>query len=98
VHHAIGTHALFPDSVTERGTKHLKTLIAAKERGERAIMVYITQRQDVLTFGPAYAIDKNYAKTFEEAYQKGVEMYAYKCHVHLQGLTLQGPVPLQLGM
>lgn len=42
-----GNFALFPDTVTIRGQKHLKTLMAVKAAGMRAVMLYIIQRSDV---------------------------------------------------
>ncbi len=36
----------FPDSVTERGTKHLQELINAKKDGFRAALLFVVQRAD----------------------------------------------------
>ena len=52
-----GNYALFPDTVTIRGRKHLKTLIEVKQEGIRAVMLYIIQRIDVDIFAPAKEID-----------------------------------------
>ncbi len=38
--------AEFPDSVTKRGTKHLRELANAVEAGARAVMFYVVQRGD----------------------------------------------------
>ena len=48
--------ALFPDAVTERGRKHLHTLIRIKAAGMRAVMLYVVQRTDVSRFSPARKI------------------------------------------
>ena len=69
-----GDYALFPDAVTTRGQKHLKTLIEVKKKGIRAVMLYVIQRSDVGVFAPAKAIDPNYAEMLKEAYNKGVEI------------------------
>ena len=42
--------AEFPDAVTARGTKHLGELANQVEAGDRAVMYYITQRDDCDTF------------------------------------------------
>lgn len=76
-----GSTALFPDSVTERGTKHLRELMTVVKNGKRAVMLYIAQRSDVTSFAPAKEIDPLYAKTLWEAVEHGVEIYAYNCLV-----------------
>jgi len=73
--------SLFPDSVTERGTKHLHELMEIAAQGKRAVMLFIAQRGDVDTFAPAATVDPIYAKTLREAQQKGVEILAYNCDV-----------------
>jgi len=73
--------ALFPDSITERGTKHLHELMEMVKEGHRAVMLYIAQRSDVTSFSPAKDIDPVYTKTLQEAVAKGVEIYAYSCRV-----------------
>jgi sugar fermentation stimulation protein A len=70
-----GDFALFPDAVTSRGQKHLKTLIEIVEKGQRAAMIYVIQRTDIYKFAPAYKIDPIYAKRYYEAKNTGVEIY-----------------------
>ena len=72
-----GVHATFPDSVSERGRKHLKDLIRVKKEGQRAAMLYVVSRSDAASFGPAAHIDPAYAETLNEAYRAGVEIH---CH------------------
>jgi len=45
--------ALFPDAVSTRGQKHLATLTEIAKGGDRAVMLYIVQREDVNCFSPA---------------------------------------------
>lgn len=66
--------ARFPDAKTTRGKKHLNTLIEVKKQGIRAVMVYVIQRMDIDTFGPAWDIDPEYAETLIKAYDNGVEI------------------------
>lgn len=70
----VGQFARFPDAKTTRGKKHLETLINVKKQGIRAVMVYIIQRTDIDTFGPAWDIDPEYAETLIKAYSDGVEI------------------------
>ncbi|HBS86507.1 MAG: sugar fermentation stimulation protein SfsA [Bacteroidetes bacterium GWF2_38_335] len=76
-----GIYALFPDSVTTRGQKHLNTLIKAKSLGYRAVMLYVIQRMDVELFAPAIRIDPEYAKILRQAKKNGVEIYPYQAKV-----------------
>ena len=70
--------AIFPDSVTTRGAKHLRELIKIRKK-HRAVMLFIVQREDVQNFSPAWEIDPIYAQGLKEAHQKGVEILVYKC-------------------
>ena len=73
--------ALFPDAVTSRGLKHLNTLVQAKEKGYRAVMLYIIQRDDVEVFGTASHIDPKYAETLDWAMGKGLEVFPVRAIV-----------------
>lgn len=77
-----GNAALFPDAVTTRGRKHLQTLMRVKEKGIRAVMVYVIQRMDVNYFAPADEIDPAYGKTLREARKKGVEIIPVQVEVN----------------
>jgi len=78
--------AIFPDGykknnakyISDRAYKHLKELIKLNKKGFRAALVFIIQRDDPDIFKPNYIQDKNYAEKLKEAYDKGVEIYAYK--------------------
>jgi len=72
---------LFPDAVTERGLKHLNDLYAMKKKGNRAVMLYIIQRNDGEVFKPCYAIDPEYSKKLKQVHKKGVEILPYVADV-----------------
>ncbi len=84
----VGDAALFPDSVTTRGRKHLETLIRVKQQGKRAVMVYVIQRMDVNTFGPARHIDPDYADALKKAIKAGVEVIALQAKVDPDGVQI----------
>lgn len=88
-----GNIARFPDSVTTRGRKHLKTLIRVKHAGMRAVMLYVVQRTDVTHFGPARNIDPEYAIALDEAVDKGVEIFVAQAKVSPQGITFLRMLP-----
>ncbi len=88
--------ALFPDAVTIRGQKHLKTLIRVKKQGYRAVMLYIIQRSDVLGFAPARNIDPDYAIALELAINNGVEVIAIQAKITPESIVLKDELPLQI--
>ena len=89
----VGDAALFPDSVTTRGRKHLETLIRVKQQGIRAVMVYIIQRMDVDSFGPAKHIDPDYANSLTKAIEAGVEVIALQAEVKPEGIQIVKEIP-----
>ncbi len=89
-----GNMALFPDARTERGQKHLNTLMAVKDAGFRAVMLYIVQRSDVEAFAPANAIDPHYAETLVKAMQHGVEVFVVQVNVSPQGFEFGQQLPV----
>ena len=77
--------ALFPDCVSERGSRHLRELIRLKARGLRPVQVYCVQRGDVDEVRPADGIDYEYGRTLREAIAAGVEVLAYRATGHAGG-------------
>lgn len=88
-----GKFALFPDAITTRGQKHLKTLIEVKKRGMRAVMLYIVQRMDVEIFAPAKDIDPVYANALKEAVSEGVELIVIQAKVEPDDIKLVKVLP-----
>ena len=91
-----GTYALFPDAVTIRGQKHLKTLMEVKLNGMRAVMLFIIQRSDVEIFAPATEIDPQYSKLLKEAVKAGVEVIAMQAKVTPQNIELVKKLPFEI--
>ena len=92
VHLKRGPAAEFPDSVTARGTKHLRELAAVAQGGARAVMLYIVQREDCDSFTLAADIDPAYAAAFAEARTSGVEALAYACRLSTDGIAVDRPL------
>ena len=86
--------AVFPDSVTERGTKHLAELSAMVGEGHRAVMMYLIQRGDAETLSLARDVDPNYGKAFDAAKAAGVEMLAYRCRLSPEEIVVDAAVPI----
>ena len=70
----IGSHACFPDAVTERGRKHLRELRGMVAQGHRAAIAFFVHRGDVDAFDVAREVDPAYAEELEHATAAGVEV------------------------
>lgn len=87
--------AEFPDSVTQRGAKHLDELVGMVNEGHRAVMVYLIQRADAVTFSLARDIDATYAAAFARARQGGVEALAYRCRIAPDEIVVEAKVAIE---
>lgn len=88
--------AAFPDSVTLRGTKHLRDLMRLKAEGHRALLFFCVSRDQALSVEPADQIDPVYGTTLRQAVAAGVEVLAYCCGITEQGVSLARRVSLRL--
>ena len=88
--------ACFPDAVTLRGQKHLRQLIQARETGWRAVILFLVQRGEASTFGPADSIDAEYGRLLREAVAGGVEALAYRTVITPTETRLDRRLPVQL--
>ena len=86
----------FPDSVTERGRKHLYELMDMVKHGHRAVMFYVIQRSDGTIFKPAAHIDRAYAESLREAYNNGVEILVFQADVNPTSIVLKKELPWSL--
>ena len=88
--------ARFPDAPTERGRKHVATLMKAVEEGHRAAAVFVIQRDDATGLTPYDANDPEFGIALREAVAAGVEAYAFTCTLTTQEITIAGEVPVLL--
>lgn len=94
--YAEGRVALFPDAVTERGTRHLRELARLARAGRRAVQLFFVARADVEVFRPADAIDPEYGRALRRALAAGVEVLAWTARVEARHLELLAPLPLEI--
>jgi len=78
--------AAFPDAVTERGARHLRTLMRIVGEGGRAAMLFVVQRPDGRCFRAADYIDPEYAARLSEAADAGVEIHPVVVGVDEEGI------------
>ena len=86
--------AEFPDSVTERGAKHLGELTEMVALGHRAVMLYLVQRTDCDRMTLAGDIDPAYARAWQAATAAGVETMALDCQIIPEAVRLGKPIPV----
>ncbi len=86
--------AEFPDSVTARGTKHLRELALVAAAGHRAVMLYVVQRTDCARFRLAGDLDPAYAAAWRAARAAGVEAHAHATRIDRSGVALTGSMPV----
>ena len=84
--------AEFPDSITSRGTKHLKELISAKKKGFESYILYLIQRENCGSFKIAKDIDKEYKTVFTEALKNGVKVLCYDCKLNNEEIKLNNKI------
>ncbi|WP_458397486.1 DNA/RNA nuclease SfsA [Anaerotignum sp.] len=88
--------AKFPDAPTERGAKHLRELIKAKEEGYEAAALFVIQMKGVQEFRPNEERDKNFTAALKEAAKAGVKILAYDCRVQVGKVYIDQKVPVNL--
>ncbi len=86
----------FPDAKTERGVKHVRELIKARQEGYLAYIIMVIQMEDVLYFTPNIDMHKEFGDVLKEAKENGVEILAYDSIVNIDNIKLNRPVDVVL--
>ena len=86
--------AEFPDSVTSRGSKHLKTLITAIKKGYKSYLLFLVQIQGVENFKIAKDIDKEYYNNYLLAKKAGVIFLAYRCKINSKEIKIEKKIKI----
>ena len=68
---------IFPDTVSQRGAKHLRELMLMVRQGHRAVLVFCVQHTGIEHVAPADDIDPLYGTLLREAVNVGVEVLVY---------------------
>jgi len=86
--------AEFPDAVTSRGSKHLKTLIEAVKKGYKSYLLFLVQIQGVNNFKIAKDIDKEYYENYLLAKKAGVTFLAYQCKISTKEIKIDKKIKI----
>jgi len=94
----VNGRALFPDSPTERGRRHLMDLIEAHRNGFRACVLFVVQRTDAKVFSPNDGMDMKFGEALRKAAAEGVEVYAYSSEFIGNEIILRDKVKVDLAL
>ena len=86
--------AEFPDAVTSRGSKHLKTLIEATKKGYKTYLLFLVQIQGVTDFKIAKDIDKEYYENYKLAKKAGVKFLAYRFKISSKEIKIEKKIKI----
>ena len=90
-----GNLALFPDTVTTRGQKHLRELTALLPEAT-AVMLYFINRNDCPAFAPGDSADPLYGKLLREAIALGLQVLPCRFDVSPLGIRYLGLASLKV--
>lgn len=91
-----GETALFPDAPTERGVKHIRHLIACKQQGYGAMLLFVVAMQGVKTVKPNAARHKEFAMALMDAKTAGVTLAAVDCRVNADEIVAKTPLSVEV--
>ena len=80
----------FPDTVSDRGRKHLLLLQHAANQGFRAVILFAINRPEGDVFTPAKEVDPAYAETLSQVVEAGVEIMAVRIAHTANGVKMGG--------
>ena len=85
---------LFPDTVTERGQKHLNELMGVLSEA-RAVLLPCVSRNDVEVFAPGDSADPRYGELFRQAVAAGVEVLPCQFSFRPDAVLFEKVLPAQ---
>jgi len=91
-----GSLALFPDTVTTRGQKHLRELMSVIDGNTSSAMIYFINRADCDRFAAGAEADPKYAQLLKEAIAKGMKVLACRFAIKPTQITYLGLAKLEI--
>ncbi|MBY8996663.1 MAG: DNA/RNA nuclease SfsA [Candidatus Thorarchaeota archaeon] len=90
--------AIFPDSPTTRGARHLRHLAAALKENQvkRSAIIFVIQRPDAKVFSPNDNTDPKFGDALRFAHANGVEVFPLVTQVVDWDLKLVRQIPYEL--
>ncbi len=88
--------ALFPDTETTRGQKHLRELMGILQQGARAVLLFFVNRCDCNRFAPGDSADPVYGQLLREAMKQGLEVLPCRFELTPAGIHYLGLAKLEV--
>ncbi len=85
---------LFPDVPTGHGQQQIALLTTLARNGQRTALIFVVQGSSGKAFAPANQGDPGFGPTLRRAIAAGVEIYAYRCPVTSEGISLGELLPI----
>jgi|YelNatPaOPRAMG01_1025707.scaffolds.fasta_scaffold23122_2 sugar fermentation stimulation protein A len=86
------SYAMYPDAPSRRGLRHIMLLRDLRRRGYRAIVAFIVAHPKARAFKPYVEVDKRIGYELRKAVEAGVEVYAVKMYLRLDGaIVVENP-------
>ncbi|OYQ63588.1 sugar fermentation stimulation protein SfsA [Pseudanabaena sp. SR411] len=86
----MGSLALFPDTVTTRGQKHIRELMSVLTEDTSAALIFFINRGDCDRFAAGAQADPEYARLLKEAISKGVKVLPCRFAIEPPKITYLG--------
>lgn len=86
----------FPDSLSERATKHLEELIEVVRAGHRATVLFTAQRADAMAVRPSDVHDPAFAEAARRAHASGVRFRALRVVPTPEAMIVECAIPVDL--
>ena len=89
-----GKTSEFPDAITTRGSKHIKTLMDAHKKGYECYVLFLVQIENCKYFKIAKDIDNEYYENYKLAKKSGIKFIAYNCKVGSKEIKIDKKVEI----
>ena len=87
--------AEFPDTITSRGTKHLKKLTESIRHGYKPYVLFLVQIENISKFRIAKDIDSDYYNNFIYAKKNGLKFIAYRCKLNSKEIIIEKKIKIE---
>ena len=70
--------------------------MSAIDQGHQASVIFVIQRSDANAFAPHDTADPLLGQTLRQAVARGVQAWAYRCHLDDTSIVLADNIPVRL--